>query len=173
MIVLLCKFCGKPYRQKASRALTSKFCSNACKFESQWTRARPVPRPCKECGTIFKPARHRGDARFCSKSCVWEATHGQAFNARIARESANLRGDLQRGRGDGKSYRKLYGRHEHRVIAETKIGRALTPKEVVHHVDGDIHNNDPSNLKIMSQGEHMREHGLGIPGQRPRKKNEL
>jgi hypothetical protein len=50
------------------------------------------------------------------------------------------------------------------VVAEENLGRALLPGEIVHHLDEDKHNNDPANLIVMRQGDHMREHGLGIPG---------
>lgn len=67
---------------------------------------------------------------------------------------------MQRGRGEGKAYRKLNGRHEHRVVAEQKIGRALLPGEVVHHIDGDHLNNHPDNLEIIaSQAAHAALHG--------------
>ena len=56
------------------------------------------------------------------------------------------------------TYRKRYGRHEHRVVAEQMLGRPLTPGEIVHHIDGDKHNNDPSNLQVMTQDHHLREH---------------
>jgi hypothetical protein len=40
---------------------------------------------------------------------------------------------------------------------EKKIGRRLRDGEVVHHVDGDTANNDPSNLELFSShSEHMR-----------------
>jgi hypothetical protein len=83
----------------------------------------------------------------------------------MGKASAKDRGDRQRGQiGEGKAYRKLYGRHEHRVVAETMLGRPLQRGEVVHHQDENKLNNDPSNLLIMVQGDHMKEHGLGIPG---------
>ena len=65
------------------------------------------------------------------------------------------------------TYRKRGARHEHRIVAEEMLGRPLTANEIVHHLDGNRHNNATSNLKVMTQREHMREHGLGIPGTAP------
>ena len=46
----------------------------------------------------------------------------------------------------------------HRLLAgATKCGFNM----VVHHIDGDKANNDPSNLQIMTRSEHSRLHGLG------------
>lgn len=56
------------------------------------------------------------------------------------------------------TYRKRHGRHEHRVVAEQMLGRPLEHGEIVHHIDGDKHNNDPSNLMVMTQDHHIREH---------------
>jgi len=46
-------------------------------------------------------------------------------------------------------------RLEHRVITNAPSGT------VVHHKDGDRTNNDPSNLEVMTRGEHMRLHISG------------
>lgn len=62
------------------------------------------------------------------------------------------------------TYRKRHGRHEHRVVAERMLGRPLQPGEIVHHIDGNRHNNDPSNLMVMTQSEHLREHLLNGDG---------
>ncbi len=56
------------------------------------------------------------------------------------------------------SYKKWLGRHEHRVVAERMLGRPLVKGEIVHHKDGNKHNNSPDNLEVMTQSEHMREH---------------
>ena len=65
----------------------------------------------------------------------------------------------QVGKGSGKSYRKRYGRHEHRVVAEEMLGRPLAPGEVVHHRDGDKLNNSPENLEVLpSQAAHVKQH---------------
>lgn len=51
--------------------------------------------------------------------------------------------------------RKTAVRTRYRKAAAEKIGRALRKHEHVHHVDGDIENNDPSNLTVF---ENAREH---------------
>lgn len=61
-------------------------------------------------------------------------------------------------RGKGSGYIKRKGRHEHRIVAEAKLGRPLEPSEIVHHIDGNKQNNAPENLAVMTQSEHVRIH---------------
>ena len=45
---------------------------------------------------------------------------------------------------------------EHRLVMEAEIGRALLPREVVHHIDGNPANNGPDNLELFaSNAEHL------------------
>lgn len=75
-----------------------------------------------------------------------------------------LRGHNRRGTSNpagyinqGHRYVRVNGvtRALHRVIAEQSLGRPLQPDEIVHHVDGDPLNNEPSNLAIVSRQEHF------------------
>lgn len=47
---------------------------------------------------------------------------------------------------------------EHRLVVEKKLGRYLTAKEVVHHIDHDTFNNAPENLEVMSNSSHIAMH---------------
>lgn len=67
-------------------------------------------------------------------------------------------GATQRDRGSGKSYRKIRGQHEHRLVASRMLGRALQQGEIVPHVNGDKRDNRPENLRVMTQAEHIKEH---------------
>lgn len=48
---------------------------------------------------------------------------------------------------------------EHRLVAETMLGRRLAKKEVVHHIDCDPVNNDPDNLDVLPDNSvHSKAH---------------
>ena len=51
----------------------------------------------------------------------------------------------------------------HRYVMEQKIGRYLLPTEHVHHIDKNVNNNDPSNLEILTNSQHViLHHSTGI-----------
>jgi len=128
---------------------------------------------CRMCGTTFlKPDYQVHENNFCSldhfrRWCSHRMREFNRTNNPLNRpggvmESRLRRSRQLRGTGEGKAYRKLLGRHEHRRLAEAKLGRPLRAGEVVHHLDGNKLNNDPANLAILpSQSEHCKAHGFG------------
>ncbi len=78
---------------------------------------------------------------------------------RMTPETRNKLRVAKLGSGEGKTYSKRFGIHEHRIVAEQILGRKLQPGEVVHHIDGDKRNNSPINLMVLkSQSEHAKLH---------------
>lgn len=114
---------------------------------------------------------------YCSRGCLGEAIHKKEVGidytkmgehlSRYNREHnptamtpdrrAKLR-EARLGTGEGKTYTKIFGRHAHVVVAEQMLGRKLLPGEIVHHIDRNKRNNDPSNLVVMTQSEHAKLH---------------
>jgi hypothetical protein len=46
----------------------------------------------------------------------------------------------------------------HRIVMHDKLGRALEENEVVDHIDGNVKNNHPDNLRLFqSNAEHLKE----------------
>lgn len=50
--------------------------------------------------------------------------------------------------------------YEHQLVMEEHIGRYIRKGEVVHHIDGNKHNNDISNLLLLSASDHMKLHAI-------------
>lgn len=109
---------------------------------------------CEICGVEFLPQKksRQESQKTCSAKCR---------NAYNSQKGAAKRAEKLRGRGEGKSYSKINGRHKHRVVMEALLGRPLRINEVVHHKDGNHLNNSPSNLQLLkSQSEHASLHNF-------------
>lgn len=110
---------------------------------------------CKNCGESFKVYNSQLrnlNRQFCSRNCRWSYQRGENHPL------------WKNGHIDKDGYRRVnvspgVVEYEHRLVMERHLGRKLTPKENVHHIDGDTLNNDPSNLQIVTRSEHMTIHG--------------
>ena len=67
-----CAVCNKPFATKASI-----YCRNSCRNRAYKARkaAAAEPRPCENCGTIFKS--HRPEMRFCNLVCAAAGNHAR------------------------------------------------------------------------------------------------
>ncbi|MGI6078747.1 MAG: HNH endonuclease [Fastidiosipilaceae bacterium] len=102
---------------------------------------------CEICGTNFdvKPSRlARGRVRFCSMDCRRE-------DYKRERKTITKDGYIQIT-GNGKNIL------EHRDVMEKHIGRKLSTREHVHHINGNKQDNRIENLEIVGIGEHISEH---------------
>ena len=68
-------------------------------------------------------------------------------------------GYLAVGVPEGHPLRQAHGyAYVHRLVAEEKIGRRLSPNEAGHHLNGDRTDNRPENLEVVTRSEHARRH---------------
>ena len=114
------------------------------------------------------PSHYRKD-NYCCTQC-WKDASAAACRARnktlMTPEIREKLREAKLGKGEGKTYTKTFGRHTHRIVAEQLLGRPLRPGEVVHHIDGNKRNNDPSNLMVFaSQKEHAAWHAAAKRGE--------
>lgn len=154
-----CKVCGKMFWEWhcKSKWICSTKCSGvatASRYASRRYRIR-----CQVCGNIFMvPECRSKSSKYCSSECK------MTMQGEIARSTSECRAARRRGRGQhggsvkSTTYLKIHGRHIHRVVMESILGRSLQPGEVVHHKDGNRHNNLPENLVLTVQSDHVRLH---------------
>jgi endogenous inhibitor of DNA gyrase (YacG/DUF329 family) len=147
-----CPTCGKDSgfslsekRIKQSRA--RKFCSRACSTKFR-VKDLVIFSTCPVCKKQFRKYPSDGVARkHCSMSC---------FNS-IRRNNLPKYEYPQKEKKHYKM-KKINGKQilYHRWAMEQHLGRKLARNEVIHHINGDPHDNRIENLQLTTQSEHMK-----------------
>ncbi|MEI8142846.1 MAG: HNH endonuclease signature motif containing protein [Chitinophagia bacterium] len=169
IVIVNCQQCGKELKRRSDKTGKRIFCGTDCLMGS-----KKVIVNCFMCKKEIRLTVGKvKEVNCCSRAC------GGKFNSERFRKrnlaandflmSDEIRGKIREsklGKGEGKSYEKTFGRHTHRIVMEEMIGRKLLPGEVVHHIDEDKRNNNPSNLMLFaSQAEHAAHHKLLLKNQ--------
>ena len=131
-------------------SINQKHCSAKCGFEFKVKRTIEIKkRPCKICNKIFVPKRIDTPGLFCSYKCSAQSRvkkvmywHGYKWIYLPTHPNAGVKGYYS----------------EHRYIMEQHIGRILSKKEVIHHINHNKMDNHIENLKLYSSGgQHIKE----------------
>lgn len=134
-----CKCCKKLFHPGASAKYCSTSCANVGKRKPRYHLN------CKRCGKKLRSLYRR--PKFCSRQCAYRhwVESGSAPGSKPD-------GSRQRGPG-GYVVVKVSGKWklEHRHVMERELGRSLTKKERVHHINGRRRDNRPSNLELWTR----------------------
>ena len=136
-----CDQCGEQFHPHWSG---QHYCSRICGSRATAPlRAKALrgleERECQQCGKTLKPRSEQ--TKFCSRQCYYDSTGG-----RYAAGNGYWRIKVPKGTpGADRNGRML----EHRYVMQESLGRALTAREVVHHVNGDRGDNRLENLQLV------------------------
>jgi hypothetical protein len=133
------------------RATTKRLCAH-----HHWLligKKRGVVKNCSFCSREFLARQDKThEYRFCSTKCAWK----DAVKERTISKEGYVSVPLPLEEQKGTQIKRIY---EHRLIMEKHIGRKLTKKEIVHHIDENTGNNIIENLMLFPDvTSHMAHH---------------
>ncbi len=148
LIAKVCPHCGARFDVVPSYRL-QRFCSKSCGSKHSWAAKRKHrERVCQQCGRDFMAPRWNHDQKFCSRQC-------------FGRYNSGPQNPFYKDGSDPYPSRRVGGVPvaDHRRVMSEHIGRALRPKEVVHHINGDTRDNRIENLRLFrNHSEHRTDH---------------
>lgn len=160
-MVIECPVCGKPFIDFPSAIKVGrKYCSLVCAYKC------PKRRKKLSAAMIGKKPPDRGEYTLSEEH---KRHIGESLKGKYTREnSSRWKGGLSVGDNgyilvlDRKRFKNKSGQGRRcRYIAEQIIGRELSTKEIIHHIDGNKQNDEPSNLYLFScQNDHVAFHNL-------------
>ena len=140
-----CNWCGKKIMKYLKKNQKHYFCSKRCLGDFSNKKKNPI--------------KYKELKDYTNMSQNLSELNRKLNPVRMTPKTREKLRNKKLNTGSGKSYAKLYGRHEHRIVAEKMLGRKLKKGEVVHHIDGNKRNNDKNNLMVLpSQSEHAKLH---------------
>lgn len=115
---------------------------------------------CEECKKTFEVVPNRKDkAKYCSIKCARVKTTGAGNNFWKGGKIKISTGYIKVLCKDHPYADSLGYVMEHRLVMEKHMGRYLSPKEVVHHIDHNVSNNSLDNLAYFpSNASHSKFH---------------
>lgn len=150
-----CEICGVAVERKVSAIARAAhvYCSVACQDIGATRHPSRVAKPennvdcvCATCDTAFSiPAAwaRKGGGAFCSVACKAAESQGwfvDSYGYIMRRIAPDV------------------WKHEHRIVMQEMMDRALLPTEHVHHIDLCKTNNKPENLILLTTQEHRALH---------------
>lgn len=149
----ICLNCGKEYKHYSGTKTT--FCCRKCFLDYYATGHILVTLQCGICGNVFQREKHiaeRYKTHYCSKDCAGLSVGGTYRPYTDKRISHCGYVELKiEGHPMARCNKWV---PEHRLVMANKLGRMLSPKEQVHHINGIKTDNRIENLMILGAKEH-------------------